>query len=189
VVAQQWKPVVVVDEVLQELAILLTQRNEIDARIALLIERPMTSGHLGEYIAAKIFDIELENSAVALAIDGRFRSGPLAGKTVNVKWYLKREGLLDMSLSKVLDYYLVLTGPRSAAASSKGGTRPWQIDAVYLFDSKRLLADLTRRGVRVGVATSVRNAQWEAAEIYPASANPVLPLSAGQSAQLALFGR
>jgi hypothetical protein len=180
---------VVVDEALQELAALLVQRNDIDAQIARLIERPMTSGHLGEYIAAKIFDIELESSAVAPAIDGRFRTGPLAGKTVNVKWYLRREGLLDMSLSDALDYHLVLAGPRSAATSSKGGTRPWRIDAVYLFDSKDLLAELTSREARIGVATSVRNAQWEAAEIYPTSANPALAVSGRQSAQLALFSR
>jgi hypothetical protein len=112
----------------------------------------------------------------------------LAGKTVNVKWYLKQEGVLDMSLSDALDYYLVLTGPRSAAASSKGGTRPWRIDAVYLFDSKHLLTDLTSRGIKVGIATGVRNAHWEAAEIYPTPANPALPVSAPQAAQLALFG-
>ena len=94
-----------------------------------------------------------------------------------------------MSLSDALDHYLVLAGPRSAAASSKGGTRPWRIDAVYLFDSKYLLADLTSRGVKVGVATGVRNAHWEAAEIYPTSANPALPVSARQAAKLALFGR
>jgi hypothetical protein len=179
--------VVVIDEDLQELAVLLTRRNDIDARIARLIERPMTSGHLGEYIAARIFDIELESSAVAPAIDGRFRSGPLVGKTVNVKWYLKQEGVLDVSLSEALVYYLVLTGPRSASGSSKRGTRPWRIDAVYLFGAKHLLTDLTSRGVKVGVATSVRNAQWEVAEIYPTSANPALRVSVGQSTQLALF--
>ena len=179
---------VVADEELRVLAALLMKRNDIDAQIAQLIERPMTSGHLGEYIAAKIFDIALETSAAAPAIDGRFRSGPPVGKTVNVKWYLKQEGVLDVSLSDALDYYLVLTGPRSAAASSKGGIRPWRIDAVYLFDSKDLVADLTSRGVKVGVATGVRNSQWEAAEIYPASATSALPVSARQSAQLALFG-
>jgi len=38
-----------------------------------------------------------------------------------------------MSESSVLDYYLVLTGPRSAALTSRGGTRPRRIDHVYLF--------------------------------------------------------
>jgi hypothetical protein len=153
--------VVVIDEALQEPAILLRQRNDIDERIARLTDRPMTAGHLGEYIAAKIFDIQLEDSASAPGIDGRIRSGPLAGRTVNVKWYLKQEGVWDVSLSNAPDYYLVFTGPRSATMSSKGGTRPWRIDAVYLFDSKHLLADLTSRGVKIGVAKGVRNALWE----------------------------
>jgi hypothetical protein len=61
----------------------------------------MTSGHLGEWIAAQVFDIELEGSAVAAAIDGRFRSDPLQGQTVNTKWYFKREGLLDTTESTV----------------------------------------------------------------------------------------
>jgi hypothetical protein len=50
-----------------------------------------------------------------------------------MKWYLKQERPLDMSESSVLDYYLVLTGPRSAALTSRGGTRPRRIDHVYLF--------------------------------------------------------
>jgi hypothetical protein len=62
---------------------------------------PMTLGHLGEWIASQVFDIELEPAATVPAIDGRFRSGPLQGSTVNVNWYLKREGLLDMSESNL----------------------------------------------------------------------------------------
>ena len=45
--------------------------------------------------------------------------------SVNVKWYLKREGVLDTTESAILDYYLVLAGPPSGAVSSKGTTRPW----------------------------------------------------------------
>jgi hypothetical protein len=45
----------------------------------------MTSGHLGEWIAVQVLDIELEVSAVSAGIDGHFRSGPLQGRTVNVK--------------------------------------------------------------------------------------------------------
>ena len=71
------------------IASLLHERNAIDERIAGVIGRPMTAGHLGEWIAAQIFDIELEASAVTAAVDGQFRSGPLLGRTVNVKWYLK----------------------------------------------------------------------------------------------------
>ena len=82
----------------------------------------MTSGHLGEWIAAKVFGSELGASAVAAGIDGRFRSGPLQGRTVNIKWYLKSEGMLETTESAALGYYLVLSGPPSAAVSSRGTT-------------------------------------------------------------------
>jgi hypothetical protein len=127
----------VTEGLLDQVAQLLAQRNRIDEQIAAIMRRPMTAGHLGEWLAAQIFDIELETSAVAVAIDGRFRSGPLAGRTVNIKWYLKREGLLDVVQAPVLDYYLVLTGPTAAAAPSRGKTRPWCISAVYSVKSDR----------------------------------------------------
>jgi hypothetical protein len=147
----------------------------------------MTSGHLGEWIAAQVFDIELEASAVAAGIDGRFRSGPLRGLTVNVKWYLKREGMLDTTDSTVLDYYLVLCGPPSAAASSRGTTRPWCIEAVFLFDARQLRSEQIMRGVKRGVASSVIKQQWTAAEIYPFPANAQLTITLQQAEQLTLF--
>ena len=109
---------------LPKVAGLLDQRNAIDGEIAAIIQRPMTSGHLGEWIASRVFDIQLESSAAARGIDGRFRNGPLRGKAVNVKWYLKREGILDVADSDELDFYLVLAGPTSPAVTSRGSTRP-----------------------------------------------------------------
>ena len=173
-------------EALSTVASLLRARNSIDADIARLIHRPMTAGHLGEWIASIIFDIALEESAVAKAMDGRFGSGPLVGRTVNVKWYLKREGLLDASEDPALDYYLVLAGPRSATLTSRGGTRPWTIESVYLFHALSLAQTLRDRGVKIGVASSVRNADWDAAEVYPRH-SPLLPLSDLQRGWLRLF--
>jgi hypothetical protein len=175
------------DEPIRRIAQLLHARNTIDAEIATLMHRPMTSGHLGEWIASEIFDIELEPSAVAAGIDGSFRSGPLQGQTVNIKWYLKREGLLDTSESMRLDYYLVLAGPLSAAASSRGSTRPWCIEAVFLFDARQLRAEQAERAVKRGVASSVVKRQWEAAEIYPAASNPIVAISPRQAEMLDLF--
>ena len=172
---------------LARVASLLHERNAIDAELARLIQRPMTSGHLGEWIAAQVFDIELEASAVAAGIDGRFRSGPLQGRTVNIKWYLKREGLLDTTESTALDYYLVLTGPPSAAISSRGTTRPWCIEAVFLFDARQLRSEQMMRGVKRGVASSVTKQQWTAAEIFPSSTNARLTVTSQQAEQLKLF--
>ena len=168
-------------------AALLHDRNAIDAELAELIDRPMTSGHLGEWIAARIFNIELEASATAAGIDGRFRSGALQGRTVNIKWYLKREGVLDTTELAALDYYLVLTGPPSAAASSRGATRPWCIQAVFLFDARQLRSEQIRRGVKQGVASSVMKQRWAAAEIYPTPTNPRLTVTEQQARLIRLF--
>lgn len=174
------------DTDLAELAVLLRVRNGIDEHIGRLINRPMTAGHAGEWIARRIFDIKLEQSASARALDGRFRSAPLAGKSVNVKWYLKREGLLDLTEAPELDYYLVFTGPKAAATDVRT-VRPWRIDAVYLFDSKRLLAELRERGTKIGIASGVREALWQEAEIYPTATNTTLVLTEDQRRRLALF--
>lgn len=77
----------------------------------------------------------METAANAAGIDGQFTKGTLATRTLNVKTYGKREGLLDMKSTAPLDYYLVFAGPKAAAASSRGALRPFCIDAVYLFDA------------------------------------------------------
>jgi hypothetical protein len=175
------------DADLAAVAALLGERNVVDERLAVLLGRPPEKGHTSEWIASRIFDIELETSASHKAIDGRFRTGSLAGRTVNVKWLLKREGGLDLTESPDLDYYLVFTGPTAAAASSIGGTRPWIITAAYLFDAVSLLAEQRARSVKIGVFSSVTNAQWAAAELYPRATTPALTLSPEQRQQLQLF--
>jgi hypothetical protein len=178
-----------VDETqIAQLADLLLARNAIDERIAAIIGRPALLGHLGEWIASEVFDVALEDSASAKAIDGRFRSGPLAGKTVNIKFYGKREGLLDTADHPCLDYYLVLCGPKAIAMTSKYGIRPTCIENVYLFDAAAVCADQLGRGIKSGVASSVRSALWAAAEIYPTPASDALPVSPDQAAALASFG-
>ena len=142
--------------------------------------------HLGEWIAAQVFDIEPCNSASNPAFDGTFQSGPLWGETVNVKWYLKREGILDLTSSNSVQHYLALTGPTGAAVSTRGVTRPWVIHAVYLFDTARLRRQLDSAGRKSGTATSVRNELWEAAEIYPGH-DQAYPVDEGQRRALELL--
>ncbi|MDP1912037.1 hypothetical protein [Brevundimonas sp.] len=166
-------------EQLHRLAALLKERNRLDGDIARAIGRPALPGHIGEFIASVLFDIELMPSATA-----RFRSGPLMGRSVNVKLYGKREGLLDIAAVRP-DYYLVLTGPRTAAASSRNQTRPIVIDSVFLFERDALLAELTKTGVKVGVATSVRSAAWENSRVWPPPGSPLLPITDEQAGALA----
>jgi len=173
---------------LVQLADLLSEMNSIGEKISEITQRPATIGHTGEYIAAEIFDIELEESANAKGIDGHFRSGTLAGRTVNVKWYSKLEYMLDINPGALPDYFLVMTGPKGQAVSSRGGIRPWLINYVFLFNAAELVTELTARGVKIGVASSVRKHEWQAAEIYPNKRSMVYRLSDEQMATILAFG-
>jgi hypothetical protein len=173
---------------LERLVELLRERNRISTEIAALIGRPALSSHIGEYIASKIFDIELYESAIHKGADGRFRSGPLRGKTVNVKLYGKKEGLLDINHAPA-DYYLVLTGPDSPPTSSHGADRPLTIEQAFIFNMGNLLNELRGRGVKIGVATSVKKDDWEKAMIYPHPRNKEYQLSPEQNKLIELFHR
>jgi hypothetical protein len=175
------------DTELAELGALLRERNALDARIGRLLDRPVNTGSIGEWIAARIFDVELETAANTAGYDGRFTAGGLAGRTVNINAYTKYEGMLDINPNAPLDYYLVLTGAPSALASSRGTLRPFCIQTVFLFDAHRLHAELQDRGVKIGIATSVRKAHWEPAEVFPRSNNPLLVLTQAQRRQLEIF--
>jgi len=172
---------------LVRLAELVKARNTVTSEIAALIGRPAQIGHVGEYVASHIFGIALEESASRKGIDGHFIEGQLVGHSVNIKWYTKQEGLLDLTPDALPDFYLVLTGPRSGAFSSRGTVRPWVIDAVYLFDAHELVGVLRSRGLKIGVATSVRQQLWNEAEIYPTQQNTRLVLSDEQGRLLARF--
>jgi len=174
---------------LEKLAELIHVKNKIDDKIAEIIGRPSLIGHIGEYIASEIFKIELEQSAVEKGIDGRFTQGPLKEQTVNIKFYAKRENLLDVNLDYLPDYYLVITGPKSSPISSRGAARPWLISSVYLFNSQKLMNELKNCDVKIGIATSVISKLWDEAEIYPNQSNKIISLSEEQVQQLRLFGQ
>ena len=173
---------------LDHLGRLLKQRNQVDKEIASIIGRPAHSGHIGEFVAARIFDIELNESASNKGIDGHFARGPLAGKSVNIKKYSKDDGILDVNRDALPDFYLVLTGPRTPPQSSRGKTHPWVIEAVFLFDAPALYRRLTEFGVKISVATSVRRHLWDSAEVYPRPTSRALRLTDSQRAMLAVFG-
>ncbi|MXY22284.1 MAG: hypothetical protein F4Y49_13240 [Dehalococcoidia bacterium] len=58
---------------LELLADLIKQRNAIDRDISEISGRPAERGPLGEFIAAEIFDIELQEAANYRGSDGVFR--------------------------------------------------------------------------------------------------------------------
>ncbi len=172
---------------LKLLAQILKSKNELDNKIALLIGRPAMIGHVGEFIAADIFNIELFTSGTNKGCDGKFTKRELIGKTVNVKWYSKHTGLLDITPNHLPDYYLILTGPQSPAISSRGTSSPWLIHNVFLFESVNLVTILQSRNVKIGVATSIIKILWEQASIYPIENNKILRLTTEQRDKLSYF--
>ncbi len=92
-------------EDLARLADLIRERNILEREITALVGRPAQIGHLGEYIASRIFPIVLEESASQRGVDGRFSAGRLTGRTVNIKWYSLRGGELDITPDALPDYY------------------------------------------------------------------------------------
>jgi hypothetical protein len=81
------------DTELAELGALLRDRNALDARIGRLLDRPVNTRSIGDWIAARIFDIELETAANTAGYDGRFTTGGLTGRTVNIKAYTEHESM------------------------------------------------------------------------------------------------
>ncbi len=172
---------------LRRLAELIAEKDAVEQEIAALTGRPTLPGHVGEYVAAASFDLELHPSAVARGSDGVCRSGLLAGRSVNVKWCTAFCRILDIRADALPDSFLVLGAPYSPPGSSRGRVLPWVIETVYLFEATPLVAALAARGVKVGVATSVTREIWEAAAVYPTPRNPVLAVSDAQRELLALF--
>lgn len=174
-------------EDLKELAGLVHERNRATDKIAGFVGRAAQIGHVGEFIASRIFDIELEESASAKGEDGRFRSGKLAGQSVNIKWYTKNDGTLAMREDALPDFYLVMFGPKQDALTSKGTTRPWVIEYVYLLGGGALARELKKRGRKLNEATSVRREDWDMCELYPEPRCPYLTLTDEQQRMLKLF--
>lgn len=175
------------DNDLNRLADLINSRNQNGSEITSIIGRPAQLGHIGEYIASKVFDIRLHESAVHKGSDGTFQNGVITGSTVNIKFYGRREGILDIRRDALPDYFLVFTGPVSSLESSKFHTRPWLITNVYLFNANILITELKDRKLKIGTATSVAKRFWEAAEVYPDD-KVSYGLSERQQRMLSLFG-
>lgn len=174
-------------EQLETLAHLIRGLNAARSAMAALIGRPADIGNLGEAIAAAVFGIELVDPASRKGYDGMFLKGALAGKTVDIKWYPRLENLLALDPENPPHYYLVMAGPRGDPESPRSAPRPWCIESVYLFNGPELIARCRKREVAVGVATTVRKADWVEAEIYPKDRNQVLTLTSEERRWLEMF--
>jgi len=173
---------------LPRLAELLRARNTVESNIANLLGNSVSLSTVGEYIAAQIFGITLIPSSHHNEFAGIFANQPLAGKTVDVQWYPRREGFLNVHSEPAPDYILVLAGPRQESSTARALVNPWLISSVHLFYSQELLSALRERGVQIGSHTSVINQLWERAEIFPTPRNHLLTLTEDQCRLLKLFG-
>ena len=173
---------------LLKLSELIKERNAIDAKIAEITGRPAHTGHIGEFVASKIFGIRLHDSASHRGSDGYFAEDWLIGQSVNIKYYSNDYGSLDININSPPDFYLVLTGPKITPSSSAGRTTPWVISSVFLFKHSELVQRLKSRGVKVGNDSSVRRDDWDKAEIYPRQSNARLRLSHSQIDLISKFG-
>jgi hypothetical protein len=132
------------------MAALLRARNEADAVIAGLLRRPAEQGHLGEWLAVRLLELEPAPSARS----ARVRSP--AGRSTS-KSYGALQGILDLHEDDAAtDEYLVLSGTREAAGSSRGALGPLAVAHVHLIEGRPLIADLRSRGIKIGIASSVR---------------------------------
>lgn len=176
---------------LTDLADSVRVKNAADRHVARLIRRPALPGHFGEFVAERIFDIELNKDAAFPGFDGVFRDGRLEGKSVNIKFYTKHDRLLDMMEEGKAgpDYYLVMTGPDEKPGPSRGKPRPWVIVSVFLFEAAPLVDELKTRSPKkkIGVATYVPVDLWAEAMIYPNCVSPLLPVTEARRDQLSLF--
>ena len=171
---------------LPQLASLIKSRNTIDSKIATLIGKPAQVQSVGEYIAAVIFGITLDETETHKSSDGRFTRGPLAGHTVDVQWHTRHDGVLHLKTDPLPDYYLAFVGSKEAT-SLHTLSIPWVIESVFLFDAGELLTALHERGVQVGKGTSITGPLWERAEIYPVQRNSRLMLTSEERTTIGLF--
>jgi hypothetical protein len=176
---------------LTHLADLIRIRNYVNNSVSRIISRPAETGHLTEYIASQIFDIELHASAVNKASDGCFRSpAALAGCSVNVKYRSSSSRRLNIENSANLDdhpaYYLAFRGPKLPSGPASEKTLPLVIVAVFLFRAAELIPALVAEG-GTNIGPSVKSVYWQAAMIYPEQVNQALVLSEEQRAALRLF--
>ncbi len=154
------------DEI-EKLADLLKDRNRIDQQITEIIGRPAEKGHISEWIASKVFPIELNRNRNEKDYDGIFTEGSLKGKKVDIKYYTVNQHQIDLNPEISEDVYLlVFTGPYRSASSSEKQNRPFCISNIYIFN-ERELCDKVKNGVKVGKATSVKEEYWDRREIYP----------------------
>lgn len=169
---------------LNRLASLIAQRNQMETEVSKLVGHPLVREHLGAYVAAEVFDIEPQAGEGESLWTGRFREGPLAGRTVAVQWIPRWDGTLSLDEGTPAEHLLVLAGPESLLRRDPGS--PWVIESVYRFHLPSLRGRMRDLRHPMGPRTHVPREDWEAARLHP-QAPGERRLTEAQGAALALF--
>lgn len=173
---------------LEQLADLLRVFNSINHALSGLLERSANLGNISEIIASEILHIQLEERANHPVFDGTFSSGPLQGKTVNVKWRNEGVKAINMKDADTLpDYFLALAGPHKSSIKTKSLYHPFAIKQVCLFEAVPLVQRLKKEGIAIRHQTRIDAGTWEKARIYPVQEGSPLPLTRTQEDLLTLF--
>src|SRR5258708_17280287 len=123
---------------LPRLADLLRARNTVESNIANLLGSGVNLNTVGVYIAATIFGITLLPFTRSSEFTGTFASQPLSGKTVDVQWYPRREGFMNVRAEASPDYYLVFAGPKQESSTARALVNPCLVSSLHLFETQDL---------------------------------------------------
>ncbi len=172
---------------LSHLADLIGERNRVEREIVAITDRSAQLERVGEYIASIIFDLTLYPFRSEMGSDGYFNIGPLAGQSVDVKWYSREEYRVSVNVAALPDYYLVFSGPRVSTIVSRRAPHAWAISKVHLFQAKAFVDASLLNNAKANVGIVVARAHWDEAELYPNARNPFFSLTEAQRARLAMF--
>lgn len=155
---------------LSDFADALRRRRSADEELSRLLGHPVERWNLCELVAARALDLELARSDPKQGHLGTFRTGPLAGSRVNLRFYRVREPLRPPAPGWDCDYHVVLQG-------SPDAEEPETLQGVYLFDASSFLRELQRGGGR-------KKEAWKEAEVFPCRSSRWEVLGEGASGLL-----
>jgi hypothetical protein len=139
----------------------LRRRRAADDDLSRILGRPVERWNLCELVTARALDVELELSSVEWGQVGVFRSGPLAGSRVSVRFYSSLEPLRPTGPEPPCDYHVAIKGPPDTRF-------PELIHRIYLFEVAGIPEEIERRGGSMAQVDET----WDAFEVFPRSFSP-----------------
>jgi hypothetical protein len=139
----------------------LRRRRTADEDLSRILGSPVERWNLCELVTARALDVEVELSSAEWGQVGVFRSGPLTGSRVSIKFYSAREYLCPTGPEPPCDYHVAIKGPPDTRL-------PELIHRIYLFEVAGLPEEMEGRGSSMAQVDD----SWDAFEIYPRSFSP-----------------